>query len=101
MMRESEIQRKIIKKLEAAGWLVNKILSCSKPGWPDLEAYRNKVVVFIECKIPGKQARDLQLYRHRKLREQGFEVIVADDEKQVEHLTAESGFLKANPVKAS
>jgi hypothetical protein len=54
---------------------VNKIISCNNAGWPDLECFRNKEAVFIECKKPKKIAEELQKYRHRILREQGFQVI--------------------------
>lgn len=85
-MLESTIQAKIIRRLEASGWIVNKVISCSNPGWTDLEAFRSKVAVFIETKVPGRKPESLQLYRHKKLREQGFEVIVATDINDVKHL---------------
>jgi hypothetical protein len=74
-MLEAAIQTKIKKELEKHGWLVVKIIQASLNGWTDLQALRNKRIVFIECKQPGKTPSDLQLYRHRQLRDQGFEVI--------------------------
>jgi hypothetical protein len=85
-MLESKIQAQIIKKLEKWGWLVNKIIHCSNPGWTDVECFRNKVAVFVEVKQPGEEPDDLQLYRHRKLQEQGFEVIVASSVSHISHL---------------
>lgn len=78
-MRESEIQSKIIKRLEKEGWLVVKIITCTLNGWPDLQAHKNGRTVFIEVKAPGKKPAPLQEYRHKKLREQGFTVLVIDD----------------------
>lgn len=77
-MLESEVQKKVIRKYEKAGWLVNKIIQSTNNGWPDLECFRNGVTLFIECKAPGETADDLQLYRHALLRNQGFEVLVID-----------------------
>lgn len=76
MAAESKLQRKIRLDLEKNGWEVVKIIICSKPGWPDLQAYKNKRTIFIEAKAPKKSAEPLQEYRHDKLRDQGFEVYV-------------------------
>lgn len=78
-MRESKIQTKIANRLKKDGWLVVKVIQCSAPGFPDLMAMRAGRVVFFEVKQPGKKPRPLQEYRHKQLRDQGFEVIVATD----------------------
>jgi Holliday junction resolvase len=75
---ESKLQRKIIQDLELSGWEVNKVMKSNKAGWPDLEAFRNKITVFIETKSKGKKANPLQKYQHRKLEAQGFQVFVTD-----------------------
>ncbi len=80
---ESAIQRKIIKKLEKAGWFVLKIITSNKNGINDLIAFKNKKAVFIEVKRPGKEADELQKYRHEQLRKEGFAVIVADNVEAV------------------
>lgn len=77
-MKERDLQAKIIENLELSGWEVNKVIKSNKSGWPDVEAFRNKVTVFIETKTTGKEAKKLQLYRHRRLRAQGFLVFVID-----------------------
>lgn len=78
---ESKLQRKIIKYLEGRKrkWYVIKIVTCNKPGHPDIEAYREGRVVFVECKDKGKKAAPLQEYRHEQLRGHGFNVFVIDD----------------------
>ena len=78
-MRESEIQSHIIKKLEAAGWYLIKIIQCNKNGFPDLIALRQGSTIFIEVKAKGKKARPLQEYRHQQLKKQGFKTLVIDD----------------------
>lgn len=75
---ESKLQRKIIQDLELDGWEVNKVMKSNKAGWPDLEAFRNKITIFIETKSQGKKAKPLQKYVHRRLRAQGFSVFVID-----------------------
>lgn len=85
-MKESEIQSAITRKLESWGWLVHKVIQSSKNGWTDLEAFRKGIAVFIEVKQPGEIPDDLQLYRHNKLRQQGFEVIVASSVRAISHL---------------
>lgn len=85
-MAESKIKKKIVERLKKRGWEVNLIIACSKPGWPDVECFKNKRTVFIETKDVGKDARALQDYRHEKLRKQGFEVIIGKSLKDIEHL---------------
>lgn len=76
MAAESKLQTRIRKDLEKKGWEVVKIIICSKPGWPDMQAYKKKRAIFIEAKAPKKKAEPLQGYRHECLRNQGFEVYV-------------------------
>jgi Holliday junction resolvase len=78
VMKESILQSKIINNLELTGWEVNKVMKSNKAGWPDIEAFKNKITIFIETKSPGKAAKKLQLYQHRKLQAQGFMVFVID-----------------------
>jgi Holliday junction resolvase len=83
-MDEKRVQSLVKKKLIEAGYLVVKIMSCSLPGWPDLQAHKNGKIIFIECKAPGKKPTPLQAYRHENLRAIGFEVWVIDDVKDLE-----------------
>ncbi len=72
--------------MEKHGWVVVAIIACNKPGWPDLQCFRNAITVFIETKKISASARELQLYRHKILREQGFEVLVGKTVDDVKHL---------------
>ena len=71
---ESCIQSRIIRRLKSEGWIIVKIGLCSMPGFPDLMALKNGRTKFVEVKRAGEKPRPLQEYRHRQLREQGFEV---------------------------
>lgn len=76
--KESIIQRKVISQYEAAGWLVVKIIQCTKNGWPDLQCHRNGVTLFIETKATGGKLSPLQIYRHKQIMEKGFTVLTID-----------------------
>lgn len=71
---ESKVQSRVIRELRADGYLVVKIGLCSVPGFPDLMALKNGRARFVEVKRTGEKPRPLQEYRHKQLREQGFEV---------------------------
>lgn len=72
-MVESEIQRRVIKRLEAQGYYVVKLVLTNKNGIPDLLLLKDGKASFVEVKRPGKKPRPLQEYRMGELREAGFE----------------------------
>ena len=76
---ESKIQAHIIRQLKASGYLVVKIGLCSLPGFPDIMALKDGRIKFVEVKRPGEKSRPLQEFRHRQLRELGFDVEVSCD----------------------
>ncbi|WP_018629233.1 VRR-NUC domain-containing protein [Niabella aurantiaca] len=78
-MLESAIQSKIIKRLEKSGWIVIKLIQTTKNGIHDIIALKNSKAVFIEVKKPGETPSDLQKYRHRKIREAGFDSFWVDN----------------------
>lgn len=73
---ESKVQSRIIKRYEAQGWFVVKLMLTSKPGIPDLLCLKDGKAVFIEVKRPGEKPRPLQDYRINELRRMGFDVRV-------------------------
>ncbi len=77
-MTESKIQKKITDNLESDGWVVVKLMKTSTNGIPDLMCLRNGVAKFIEVKKPNGKISELQKYRIKQLRKQGFEAIVMD-----------------------
>lgn len=78
MAAESKLQSKICKDIQKSGWIVIKIMLCSKPGIPDLIFLKDKKCIFVEVKSPGEKPEPLQEYWHRRLRDKGFEVYVID-----------------------
>tara|TARA_R110002050_G_scaffold2501_4_gene14461 strand:- start:2529 stop:2783 length:255 start_codon:yes stop_codon:yes gene_type:complete len=77
-MTEQQIQKKITDNLESDGWVVVKLMKTSTNGIPDLMCLRNGVAKFIEVKKPNGKISELQKYRIKQLRKQGFEAIVMD-----------------------
>jgi Holliday junction resolvase len=70
-MTEQQIQTKIIKRLEAEGYFVIKLIKTNKNGIPDLLAIRNGIARFIEVKRKGGIVSELQKYRIEELKSFG------------------------------
>ena len=81
---ESVLKRKATKRLESWGWLVVHYIQTSLNGWPDTQIMRNGVSVYIEWKDLGKNPRELQLFRHKQIREAGAQVFVIDKIEDIE-----------------
>ena len=85
-MLESQIKRKGTKMLQDWGWIVLHLIQTNLNGSQDSIIFRAGIIWFIEWKQPGENPRELQKYRIRKLREQGFETLVVTDLRQIEFL---------------
>ena len=67
-MKESQIQTKKIKELEAQGYYVIKLVNTNKNGIPDLIAIPpNSYVLFVEVKGPNGKVSKLQEFRLKEL----------------------------------
>jgi len=76
-MKESQIQSKKIKELEAQGYYVLKLLKTNKNGIPDLIAIpKNSDVEFFEVKGPAGKLSPLQEWRIKELKEHGVKAEV-------------------------
>ena len=85
LMREKQIEQKLVKAVKAAGGIAPKLVSPGFDGMPDrMILLPGGRVGFVEVKSPGKEPRPLQAARHRMLRRLGFKVYVLDDEKQIQ-----------------
>lgn len=74
---ESEVQKKLIKQLEDAGYYVIKLQKTNKNGIPDLLVLpASSDAFFIEVKTMGGVLSELQKYRHDELRKHGIRVDV-------------------------
>jgi len=72
-MSEAKYQSKLIKKYEAEGYYVLKLISTNKAGIPDLLALKPDDVKFIEVKGSKTPVSKLQEYRIRELKKLGFD----------------------------
>jgi hypothetical protein len=71
-MKESQIQSKKIKELEAKGYYVIKLVKTNRNGIPDIIAIPpNSDVEFYEVKGPTGKLSKLQEYRIKELTEHG------------------------------
>jgi len=77
-MTEQRIQKKITDQLTNDGWFVIKLMKTSINGIPDLMALKNGKTKFIEVKKPRGIISEIQKYRIKQLRKQGFEAVVMD-----------------------
>lgn len=76
---ESQIQSRIIKRMQADGWLCVRLIQTNMNGIPDLLCMKDGQAKFIEVKREGEKPRPLQAYRHEQLRQQGFIVEVLSE----------------------
>jgi len=76
-MKESQLQSKKIKELEAQGYYVLKLIKTNKNGIPDLIAIPpNSDVEFFEVKAPNGKLSPLQEWRLKELTEHGIKAEV-------------------------
>ena len=75
-MSEAKYQSKVIKKLEADGFYVIKIIRASPNGIPDLIALKPNEVRFIEVKGTKTPVSKLQEYRIKELTKFGFNATI-------------------------
>ena len=73
-MKEQDIQRKRIKDLEDQGYYVLKLIKTNKNGIPDLLAIKKGAnVIFSEIKTKNGKVSELQEYRLKELKQNGFQ----------------------------
>ena len=83
-MKETEIEKKLVRKVKAKGGIAPKFVSPGYAGMPDrLVLLPGGVFAFAELKAPGMKPRPLQVARHRMLRDLGFKVYVIDEVEQI------------------
>lgn len=84
MMREKEIEQKLVRAVKAAGGICPKWVSPGMDGVPDrIVLLPGMKIGFVEVKAPGQKPRLLQIKRHELLRKLGFRVYVLDSTEQI------------------
>lgn len=84
-MRESEVEKHLVKRVKERGGTPYKFTSPQRRGVPDrLCAMPGGVIVFVEVKAPGELPRDDQAREHQRLRDLGMRVLVLDSKLEVD-----------------
>lgn len=87
-IREKDIETYLNQQARKIGAITHKWSSPSQRGVPDRIVIHNGLVMFIELKAPGQKPTTLQASVHKKLREHGACVAVADSFNAVDDLLA-------------
>lgn len=83
-MRESIIEKALVRAIKKRGGLALKFVSPGFVGVPDrIILIPVGRIAFIELKAPGKQMRPLQIKRKRQLEALGFSVYCIDSIEQI------------------
>lgn len=84
MMREREIEKKLVDAVKTQGGVCWKFVSPGTAGVPDrIILMPMGRIAFVEVKAPGESPRKLQLARHRLLHRLGFKTFVLDNPEQI------------------
>ena len=90
MMREREIEKKLVDAVKTQGGVCWKFESPGTAGVPDrIILMPMGRIGFVEVKAPGESPRKLQLARHRLLRRLGFRTFVLDDVNSIQKIIKE------------
>lgn len=85
-MRESDIERYLVKRVKARGGEVRKLRWIGRRGAPDRLVLMPKRTLWIELKAPGERPTAGQLREHARMRRMGQQVEVIDSLEGVEVL---------------
>lgn len=87
-LRESDIEKYLVKQVKAAGGEVRKVQWIGRPGAPDrlvmlpprdqYAPFAHDVTIWVELKAPGKKAESHQAREHERMRKMGQRVVVID-----------------------
>jgi hypothetical protein len=93
-MRESEIEKYLVKRVKELGGEVRKVKWIGRRGAPDrlvmmpLQEWDTETTIWVELKATGKVAEPHQLREHRRMRAMGQYVKVIDSLEGVDALFA-------------
>ena len=89
-MRESTVEKRLKRGIEALEGLCEKFPSPGRRSVPDrLVSLPGGRIVFVELKAPGKEPTPLQEKDHKRRRALGFEVRVIDTVEKVDEFLKE------------
>lgn len=86
-MREREIEKHLVDRLDAIQIRCMKFVPDQLPGMPDrLVLLPDGRVLWVELKTTGGRLSELQKFRHAELRDAGHDVVVVWSKGQVDEL---------------
>ncbi|ELK41257.1 VRR-NUC domain-containing protein [Brevibacillus agri BAB-2500] len=89
-MRESTLERRLVREVKAIGGLALKWTSPGNRGVPDrLVILPNGQTVYVEMKAPGKPLQPLQAKWARALRGMGHRVYKLDSDEDIDRFIQE------------
>ena len=89
-MKESSIEKELVKRTRDKGGLALKFVSPGTAGVPDrIILFPIAHIGFVELKRPGQKMRPLQLRRKAQLERLGFRVYCVDGIDQIEEVLNE------------
>ena len=84
MVRESEVEARLRRLVEAQGGECKKFIPDYARGWPDrIVLLPGRHFGFVEVKAPGEVPRPLQVSRHNLMKKLGFKVYILDDPEMI------------------
>lgn len=91
-MRERDVERALVKAVQALGGICPKWVSPGLDGVPDrIVLLPEGKIGFVELKAPGEHPRKLQEARMRRLRQLGYKSFVCDRVELIESILNEIG----------
>lgn len=85
-MRESEIEKYLVKRVQALGGEVRKAAWVGRRGAPDRCVMLDGKTIFVELKAPGEKAKPHQAREHDRMRKMGQTVVVVDSLEGVDEV---------------
>ena len=83
-MLERDIERSLVKRVDALGGIAEKFTSPGRRSVPDrIVSLPGGVIIFVELKRPGAKATELQLRDHDRRRALGCDVRVISTMEEV------------------
>lgn len=85
-MAEKQIEQSLVTAVREAGGWCPKFISPGLNGMPEpdrIVLMPGGRIGFVEVKAPGQKPRKLQIRRHIRLRNLGFQVFGLDDPKEI------------------
>ncbi|WP_370386293.1 VRR-NUC domain-containing protein [Snodgrassella alvi] len=85
-MRESVIEKALVKAVKAAGGYCRKVQFIGHRGAPDRLIMLPGRLIWVELKAPGARAKPHQVLEHQRLSEAGQTVLVIDDLNKIKEI---------------